>query len=204
MDKTIPITAVVLAAGKSSRMGRCKPLLPINGTPMLEVTLQKLLAFPFEQIVCITGHLNQTIQDAIQIDDSRFTWIYNPNYAVGQSTSLQTAAESCSNSTQGILVFLADQPFIQPDTISQILSEVRSMETLGSKCVIQPAFQGQKGHPVFFSRTMLAHFPELKDDVGAKPIIKYAEKHMVIPVEDEGVLIDLDTLEDYDKHHQPK
>jgi molybdenum cofactor cytidylyltransferase len=150
--------------------------------------------------MCVTGYLHEAIENAIQIDDFRFSWVHNPNYAEGQSTSLRIAAEHCPPSIQGILVFLADQPFIQSETIERILSEVQHTAALNEKMVIQPVFQGQKGHPVFFSGAMLAHFAELHGDEGARNIIQYAHSHHLIPVKDEGVITDLDTMEDYEKH----
>jgi molybdenum cofactor cytidylyltransferase len=200
MDDTIPVMAAVLAAGKSSRMGRSKPLLPIGGKPMLEVTLLKLLAFPFERIVCVTGHMHEAIRETIEIEDSRFEWVYNPDYAEGQSTSLRAAAGSCPASAQGMMVFLADQPFIVSSTIGRILSEAGGLLAGGAKCVVQPVYRGQKGHPVLFSRPMLAHFGELAGDVGAKSIIALADRHVLVPVDDEGVVVDLDTMDEYEKY----
>jgi molybdenum cofactor cytidylyltransferase len=204
MNEKLRITALVLAAGKSSRMGCSKPLLPINGMPMLEVTLRKLVVFPFEKIICVTGYLREAIENAIQINDSRFAWVHNPNYAQGQGSSLRIAVEQCSPSIQGIFVFLADQPFIKPGTIERILSEAQNTAVLNEKTVIQPIFHGQKGHPVFFSGAMLAHFAELHGDEGARNIIRYASSHNLVPVEDEGVITDLDTMEDYEKYQPPK
>ncbi|KIL38955.1 hypothetical protein SD70_23175 [Gordoniibacillus kamchatkensis] len=125
MNETIPVAAVVLAAGKSARMGDFKQLLPIRGTPMLAVTIRKLLPFPFERIVCVTGHRHEALQSAIQVDDRRFAWVHSPDYADGMSASLRTAAACCPSSAQAVMIFLADQPFIQASTISRFFDEFR-------------------------------------------------------------------------------
>jgi molybdenum cofactor cytidylyltransferase len=200
MDEVIAVTAAVLAAGKSSRMGKSKPLFPIGGIPMAEVTLRKLLPFPFERIVCVTGHLHEAIREMIEIEDSRFEWIYNPAYAEGQSTSLRRAADCRPDPEHGLMVFLADQPFIRTETIGKVISEVRAAAALGGKCVVQPVYCGQKGHPVYFSGAMLDLFSGLQGDIGAKTVIAHADRHLLVPVEDEGVIIDLDTLDEYEKY----
>jgi molybdenum cofactor cytidylyltransferase len=200
MDDTIPVTAAVLAAGKSSRMGRSKPLLPIGGIPMVEVTLRKLLVFPFRRIVCVTGHMHEALREMIEIEDSRLEWVYNPDYADGLSTSLRLAADCSLDPVHGLMIFLADQPFIRPETIGEVISKARAAEALGGKCVVQPVYRGQKGHPVYFSGPMLDLFSELQGDVGAKTIIAQADRHLLVPVEDEGVIVDLDTIDEYEKY----
>lgn len=93
----------------------------------------------------------------------------------------RVVGERCPDSTLGMLIFLSDQPFIASGTIECVLNEAQKPADPNIKRVIQPIFREQKGHPVFFSRSMLVHFSELKGDVGAKTIMKHAYEHVLVP-----------------------
>jgi molybdenum cofactor cytidylyltransferase len=199
MHKNIRISAVVLASGMSKRMGSVKQLLLLEGLPLLECVLRKLLPFPFESIHAIIGHQYQEIMDNIEMEDSRFQWVVNEKFMDGQSAALKKAVESLSD-VDGMMVFLADQPLIQEETIRLIFKEAQKQ--LGypeKKIVIQPSYFGEKGHPVVFSNTMLPLFEMLEGDEGGKRVIKQASDHQIISVVDAGILFDIDTKEDYQK-----
>jgi molybdenum cofactor cytidylyltransferase len=198
MKNLIPITAIVLAAGASTRMGDFKPLLPLDdGTPMLEAVLTKVVSFPFLEVIAVVGHKEQEIREAIQIQDPRFTWVSNPNYKEGLSSSIKLAIHQHDKQAQGIMVFLGDQPLLKESTIDTILLNVINMLTDQSKWIIQPAFDGKPGHPVFISATMVPYLHNISGDQGAKPIFHRADKHIIIPIDDQGVILDIDTKQDY-------
>lgn len=199
MNQPIPITAVILAAGRSTRMGQLKPLLPIQGSPMLEVVIKQVLQFPFHQVIAIIGHEQERIKATISIQDERFQWVVNHDYAHGQSTSLKEAKRHCPPDIKGMLVFLGDQPCIQPTTISQLLSLCLA-EQSDHHYIIQPRYKQKPGHPVFISQGMFAFFDKLAGDEGAKRIFPFADKHTFLPVEDDGVVLDLDTPQDYEAY----
>ncbi|WP_134684008.1 nucleotidyltransferase family protein [Brevibacillus migulae] len=193
------VAAVILASGMSRRMGRPKQLLPYQGTTLLEHVIRKLLPLPFTKIIAVVGHSRHDIMNAIIIEDSRFDWLINERAEVGQSAAMQCAAE-ISKDTDGMFVFLADQPLLQPDTIQRIYEyTVKELSTEIGSFVVQPSYADIPGHPVFFSRALLSLFGMLTGDEGGKRIIKLADYHHLLPVQDPGIHIDIDTPEDYQK-----
>ena len=193
----IPITAIVLAAGASSRMGDFKQLLPIEGTPMLEGTLTKVLSFPFLEVIAVLGHKEHEIRETIHIQDPRFKWVSNPDYKEGLSSSIKMAIHQHDKQTKGIFVFLGDQPLLKKSTIDRMLQVIKNLPTNQSKLIVQPAFNGIPGHPVFISTQMIPYLNNITGDQGAKPIFKFADQHSFVPIDDEGVILDIDTKQDY-------
>ncbi|MBM7650631.1 nucleotidyltransferase family protein [Neobacillus cucumis] len=193
----VPIKAVVLAAGVSSRMGEFKPLLPIEGKPMLEIVLTKVLSFPFKAVLAVVGYKADELREAIHVQDDRFNWIINEHFLVGLSSSIKAAIDSFHNESSGILVFLGDQPLLKTSTIDQILKVIIEKGLAQSKSIVQPTFNGTPGHPVFISAPMIPYLKTINGDQGAKPIFKYADQHIYLPIDDEGAIIDVDTKQDY-------
>ncbi|MBU8916577.1 nucleotidyltransferase family protein [Bacillus sp. FJAT-29953] len=197
MVNFLPIKAVVLAAGTSSRMGDFKPLLPIQGIPMLELVLRNVLSFPFENVMAIIGHNENKIKDAIHIPDQRFEWVSNINFHEGLSSSIKTAVQQCNDETCGLMVFLGDQPLLKKSTIQQMIQTILETNAIQSKYIIQPIYNSIPGHPVYISSQLFPYVGEISGDQGAKAIFKFADKHFQIPIDDEGTILDADTYEDY-------
>ncbi|TWD94594.1 molybdenum cofactor cytidylyltransferase [Neobacillus bataviensis] len=193
----IPIRAVVLAAGVSSRMGKFKPLLPIDGKPMLEIVLTKVLSFPFQKVLAVVGYKGNELKEAINLEDDRFNWIINEQFSEGLSTSIKAAIRFGNNETKGVLIFLGDQPLLRPSTIDQILEVIIGKGLAQSKCIVQPTFNGTPGHPVFISASMIPYLKTITGDQGAKPIFKFADHHIYVPINDEWTVLDVDTNQDY-------
>ncbi|WP_335438652.1 nucleotidyltransferase family protein [Neobacillus drentensis] len=198
MKDNIPLMAVVLSAGKATRMGQLKQLLPIHGVGMLEMVLTKILSFPFSSIISVVGHKKEEIKNSVIIDDPRFKWVTNVNYDDGLSSSIKEAIRHANKDNLGMMVFLGDQPLLKERTIDQLLDKVREQGENCSKLIIQPTYNGQTGHPVFISSGMYPYVFKLSGDQGAKRIFKFADKHIFVPVEDEGVILDIDTPKDYE------
>lgn len=197
MEMYSQISAVVLASGMSKRMGTAKQLLPFEGVPLLESIIRKLLLFPFKKVYAIIGHHSEEIMSQIDIHDPRFEWKLNLRFHQGQSAALQEAVKAVKNDC-GMMVFLADQPLIHEETVTSLINQVESrLNHQESDFVLQPSYFGQKGHPVFFSHTLFPLFGILQEDEGGKRIISKAKHHYVIPVDDPGILFDVDTPGDY-------
>lgn len=197
MDNPIPITAVVLAAGTSSRMGAFKPLLPIDGTPMLETVITKILSIPFIEVMAVVGYKDREIKESINIQNHRFKWVSNRHYLEGLSSSLKAAIHQYNLQNLGAMVFLGDQPLIKISTIEKMVQVINEKGNDQSKAIIQPAYNGMPGHPVFISSQMIPYLKTITGDQGAKPIFKHAEKHILFPTDDKGILFDVDTKQDY-------
>lgn len=189
--------AVILAAGLSTRMGRTKQLLEIKERPLLELVMGKVAAVQFEQILVVVGHEADLIQEQISLPDSRFKWVVNSSYQLGQHTSFLKGIQLVP-SESSVMFFLADQPFIEDKMIRNILEKgCQIAKERKTAIAVRPYYENQPGHPVF-----LAHFQELRlveegSEAGGKSLIKQAEMFR-LEVDESSVLFDIDTPDDYE------
>ncbi|RXT06411.1 NTP transferase domain-containing protein [Ammoniphilus sp. CFH 90114] len=189
------ISAVILAAGMSTRMGECKPLIKHKGKTFLEHAIELARSVEVFQIAIVVGHEKERIQEQIQIQDSRLRWIYNPDYIKGQSYSLKAGWHSLGSSP-GVMVFLADMPLIEKRTVNMIFEEGRKKLHQKSSFVVQPCHYGTKGHPVFFGHIGLDALELLEGDTGGKSLISSVPNYYGINIDDKGIYRDFDTPEE--------
>lgn len=194
------ISAVILAAGMSARMGQPKQLLLLKGKPLLAHVIQAALSVDFSEIITVIGCQASKIQKEILYDNSRCRWAINEEYATGQSSSLKTGISKVGEQNAGVMIFLGDLPFISNETIHLIYQTGANMlhETTES-FIIQPEYEGKPGHPVFFGhldRDIIGH---LQGDKGLKAIIDRISTYKRMTVNDKGIIFDIDTPEIYKK-----
>ncbi|VEF49301.1 4-diphosphocytidyl-2C-methyl-D-erythritol synthase [Bacillus freudenreichii] len=192
-------SAIILAAGTSSRMGTAKQLLPLGERPMLAHVIDRTLAEDFSEIIAVIGHKAEAIRHTICIEDSRFQWVVNNDYSKGQGTSLKLAMSQINEHHSGVMVFLGDLPFMSQKTICDIYELGNFMLTEKDEpFVLQPSYKGTAGHPVFFGHVKAEWFQEIQGDQGAKAIMDRFPIRRKLPVEDQGILYDIDTPDAYD------
>ena len=187
------ISAVVLAAGDSSRMGkRNKLVLPFDGKTIIETVIDNLLAAEVNEVIVVLGFEGQQIRNILKNRDVHF--VENPNYEIGMTSSIQTGVSATSERSTGYLICLSDMPFLTPQDYNKIISARK----LAKKCIIKPNFQGQSGNPILFS----AHFR--KEILNHKPVdgcrqIVIDNQPLVVKVafDNPRILRDIDTKEDY-------
>ncbi len=187
------VTAVLLAAGESARMGQTKQLLPWGDTTMLGQVIGTLQASAVNEIVVVTGHDRQKI--TALAEEAGAKTVHNPDYeAGGMLSSLQAAVSRLPANRGAVLVILADQPLVEPEIINRILEAYWR----GGGQIIAPAYEGQRGNPVLFDRQ---HFPELLAlPWGEAPrtlLRRHVQDVSLVPVDSAGILLDLDTPESY-------
>src|SRR5215510_12614493 len=134
------ISAIVLAAGKSERMGRPKALLEFHGRTFLEHILDAISGSSIEHTSIVVGHHRREIENRVHAAASI---IFNPDYEQGMVTSLQTGIRSLPAESNGAFLFLVDHPVVETATIEALISSA------ARDLIIQPTFQGRRGHPVF-------------------------------------------------------
>ena len=189
------VTAVILAAGQSQRMGQTKQLLPWGGTTVLGQTIRNLKQTAVHNLVVVTGHEAAAVE-AIA-DATRIPHLHNPEYAAGEMlSSLQTAVQQLPEQITAVLVMLADQPMVKPETIDQILAAYWQ----GHGDLIAPVFAGQRGNPVLIGR---AYFEELLNllpgDAPRTLLKRHTDKLHLVTVATDSILRDLDDPEQYEQ-----
>jgi len=189
------VTAVVLAAGESDRMGQTKQLLPWGDTTILGQVLANIQASAVNEIVVVSGHDQQAVaQIAAEVGTST---VYNPDYQAGEMlSSLQVAVGQLPPNREAVLVMLADQPLVGPEIIDRLLEEYWR----GGGELIAPTFQGRRGNPVLIGRPYFNELLALSSGEAPRTLIKsHAQDLKVVPVDTPGILQDMDTLGEYER-----
>jgi molybdenum cofactor cytidylyltransferase len=188
------IVAVVLSGGESRRMGSPKALLTLDGRTFIERIVSALQSTPVERIVVVLGYHAKEIGPKIR--HLPVAVVINDDYRKGQLSSLVAAIRSLGQAegVDGILVHLVDHPFLSPALVNEMIEKFYESK----KLIVVPRYRDRRGHPVIFSRKL---FPELLGaplDQGAKTVVHaHRDETLEIGVEDEGVIIDIDTRDQY-------
>lgn len=181
-------TAVLLAAGLSTRMGRNKLLLELNGEPLVRRSVQNLLEASFERVTVVTGNDPTVIEAALEGLPCDFA--FNPDFATaGMEASLRTAVLSLASDVDALLFTLADQVFVTSAMYRALL------EQLGNAPIAASRFGEVIAPPHVFTRELFEVLGTSGN--GAKPLInQHLERVVFVDQPLEG-LFDLDTPEDY-------
>jgi CTP:molybdopterin cytidylyltransferase MocA len=185
------IEAVVLAAGKGKRMGRLKPLVPVDGVSSLTHVIRVLKEAGIERIIVVLGHGASEIRSAVDLDGCSV--VVNPDYASGMASSLKTGIEALSGAAEGFLILHADMPYLSSSTVRAVVDRAER----GAK-IVAPRYQNTRGFPVYFHRSCLTELlPTLTGDIGARRYLDtHAQDLVLIPVDDPGVVQDIDRPRD--------
>ena len=184
------ISAIVLAAGKSERMGSPKALLPISGRTFLENVLDAISRTSIEQIIVVVGHHQKEIEASMRLP----LVVFNPDYEKGMITSFQAGIRALSWDASGAFLFLVDHPLVEAATIEAMIMN------LAPNRIILPTFQGRRGHPVLFSSDVLEEILALPSTEGANIVVRKDPGRIVeVPVNAPGILVDIDTPEQFEQ-----
>ena len=184
------LTAIVLAAGCSTRMQtRNKLLLPWGQKRMLQVVVDTLLIFPFEKVVVVVGHQRREVEKLLQ--GCALSLVHNEQYAEGMSTSIRKGVEAVEDPGSGYLLALGDMPWIKQDTVERLCMTFPRRDP---RAITVPTVGGSRGHPVIFGKFYRGELLQLEGDRGAASLLqKHAGMVVEVPVDDSGILKDVDT-----------
>jgi molybdenum cofactor cytidylyltransferase len=192
------IPALVLAAGRSTRMGRTKALLPLDGRDtFLSRIVRTFLDANVDDVVVVLGHDASAIADSLDATGLRARFVVNPDYDRGQLSSLQRGLALIDRpGVSAALVTLVDVPLVSSDTVRRVLARYR--ET--GAPIVRPAHGGRHGHPLLVDRGLFAALRAAEPSQSAKPIVRaHGSPAGDVPVEDEGAFVDIDTPEEYER-----
>ena len=187
--------AVILAAGRSTRMGGSNKLLAkVTGKPLARIAAEAALASKAAQVLVVTGHQAETVTDALRDLPLQFT--HNPDFAEGLSTSLRAGLAALPDDIDGAVVMLADMPQVDATLINRLIAAYDAEKVA---LIAVPVIDGKRGNPVLWSRRFFPELMTLSGDVGARHLIaKYSEAVVEVPVTGSGALTDVDTPEALD------
>jgi molybdenum cofactor cytidylyltransferase len=186
------ISAIVLAAGRASRMGRTKQLLPVGDRPMLQHAIDASAEAGVDEIVVVLGHDAERVLAGIRLPPNGRIAV-NPAFAEGQSGSVRAGLAATAPDSLAAVILLADQPGMPAAAVSAVVDEFRRT---GAK-VVRASFGGVPGHPVLLARETWDAVAAVEGDVGARELVA-AHPEWVREVDLPGVAPpDVDTPEDY-------
>ena len=181
------ITAIVLAAGQGKRFGGVKQLALVDGEPLLQHSLDNVLASSVADIVVVLGAHADAILKQIQFGRARV--VLNPQYDEGMSTSIH-AGLGAAGDAEAAMIVLADQPYVKTATLDILIETYRRTRAE----IVAPEYAGRRGNPVIVDRSLFAEMMNIRGDIGLRAIIG-SHGVTTVAVDDDGVLRDVDVPE---------
>ncbi|WP_347489860.1 DVU_1551 family NTP transferase [Desulfoscipio sp. XC116] len=184
--------AVVLAAGCSSRMGKFKPLLPLNGTTVIAGAVNVFFEAGIRQVLVVTGHRAIELQPVLE--GPGLSVVYNPDYRQGMFSSVRAGIAGLPSHLEAFFLLPADNPLVRPQTVKLLLNAWRKNKA----GIVYPCFAGQRGHPPLISSEYIGEILSCSADGNLREVLARHEADALdVEVADRGVLLDMDTPEDY-------
>jgi len=172
-------------------MGQLKQLLPLHDKPIIRHCLDNLITSGIENIVAVLGYRGDEVLAAIH--EMPVQIILNENQESEMAESVRIGLRAIAEKSSGVLVCLSDHPLVSVDTLKSLMQCFREAPDK----IIIPLYKGKRGHPTLFPRNVIEEIFEagtLRDIID-----KNGSRLKFLKVQDEGVILDMDTKEDYDK-----
>jgi len=183
----VSAAGLILAAGESVRMGFPKALLTYRGQTFLD-TLAGLLGARCSPVIVVLGAAADQVRARAAC---AATFVVNPDFSRGQTSSMQCGLRAVPADAEGVLFTLVDHPAVAPATIDALLAGPPSLLRV-------PRYRGRRGHPVWFSRTLIPEFLALADTGAARDVVRaHACKTRFLDLDDPGIVADIDTPDAY-------
>jgi len=184
------VAAIVLAAGRSTRMGGPNKLLEmISGKPLVRIAAEQALSSRASPVVVVSGHERARVEAALAGLDVRL--VHNPDYPQGLSTSVKAGLAALPPESEAAIVCLGDMPQVTSALIDRLIA---AFDPERNALVVLPTFSGKRGNPVLWSRRFFPELIALEGDVGARHLIgAYPEVVTEVPVENAAAMVDIDT-----------
>jgi molybdenum cofactor cytidylyltransferase len=184
------VAAIILAAGSSSRMGeQYKLLAPVGGIPMIKRVADAALGAEVFSTTVVTGRQADDVRSTLRGCDIGF--VHNPDYHEGIAGSLKLGLSSLPEDIDGVMILLADMPFITATHINELIAEFNPVT---ERDIVAPIREGRLGNPVIWSARYLPAMMKLSGDRGARPLLEeFAANVWEVPMGDDAIFMDIDT-----------
>jgi molybdenum cofactor cytidylyltransferase len=192
LGELAPVAAIVLAAGRSTRMGEANKLLcGIAGAPMVRHVAAATLGSRARPVLVVTGHQEAAVRAALA--GLTVTFVANPDYASGLMSSLKAGIAALPQGIAGALVALGDMPMLRPADFDRL---IEAFLAAGTGNIVVPVYRGRRGNPVLWPAAYFANILALEGDTGARQLFaSHAAAIREVPIAAAAVLEDIDTPE---------
>jgi molybdenum cofactor cytidylyltransferase len=189
--RKLAVAGILLAAGRSSRMGGPNKLLArFGGVPLARRSAERLAASEARPVVAVLGHNAAAVRDAI--GDADVGRVDNPDFASGLAGSLKAGVAALGRLPDGVLVALADMPGVETADYDRMIAAFRAH---GGKAVVRATAGGRRGNPVILPAALAARVDELEGDTGARHLIETGGLEIIDVEIGEAARLDVDTPE---------
>jgi molybdenum cofactor cytidylyltransferase len=187
------ICAIVLAAGRSQRMGTQKLLLPWGNKSVVAHVIDEVLRSPVQQVFVVIGQDGEQIKGALM--NRCVTCVSNPDSEGDMLSSVRCGLQVLPAACDGVLIVLGDQPKVTTELVAEMVSAFHQ-----HRGIIVPVHQGRCGHPVLFSKKFCEEVMSCHDGIGLRGLLcSHVKEVFELPVPASGVLEDMDTPQDYER-----
>ncbi|MEN6375725.1 MAG: nucleotidyltransferase family protein [Smithella sp.] len=188
------IAALILCAGRSSRMGNFKPLLPLDKDNFIERTIRLYRSVDISNILVVVGHEAEKIIPVL--DGLEVNRVQNEHYDLGMFSSIQTGVRHLRGQCAAFFLHPADIPFVRPSTIKSLIAAFAT----GDMDICRPCYKERYGHPPLISMSLYEAISEFDRAGGLRALLaRHPQKSCNVICNDPGILTDIDTPEDYEK-----
>ena len=190
------ISAIILAAGESLRMGvQNKLLLQIDSEVLIRKFVKSVSNSLVDAVLVVVGFEAEKIKAVLH--DQAVKFVENPSYEEGMTTSIQSGVKASSNESTGLMICLADMPFAETSDLNLLIQAFNDYRSTESSLIIVPVFQGKRGNPVLFSEVFRDKILTHKGE-GCREIVRQFPHYVKeVSMENDNLLRDIDTPEDY-------
>lgn len=197
------VSAIVLAAGESTRMGaQNKLLLPVQGRLMIARVVESVIAAKIQEVVVVVGH--EAAQIEMALSSFSVKMVHNPSYQQGMSTSIHAGVQAAFASADGYMICLSDQPFIEPGEYSLLAEAFRAAYVRDEKAIVVPWHGSRRGNPVVLSSAYKTAIMAHQGLIGCRSIVQDHPDHVtVFEMPTDHILRDIDTPESYRQLARP-
>jgi molybdenum cofactor cytidylyltransferase len=184
------VAAIILAAGRSTRMGGPNKLLAeLGGKTLVRIVTEQALASKAQGAIVVTGHQAEQVEKALQ--GLKVKFVRNPDFAEGLASSVKAGVAAVPDNADGAVICLGDMPLISADLIDRL---IEAFSPDSGNLIAVPVSDGRRGNPVLWSRRFFNELMTLDGDIGARHLIaRHSEAVAEVPVEGHGAFLDIDT-----------
>ena len=186
------ISAILLAAGQSKRMGGENKLTKkIQGVPLIKHSVKNILAASIDELIIVLGYQKEIIEKLID-KNKKIKFVFNKDFESGMASSIKVGLNHLSKNTEYFFICLGDMPMVNSDIYNQLI------KSRNQKNIIVPTYNGQQGNPVLFDKSMKEKVMDITGDVGAKKILELnKDKILNLEINDQSITKGFNTQGDF-------
>ena len=186
------ISAILLAAGQSKRMGDENKLVKnFQGIPLIKHSVRNILASFIGELIIVLGHQREIIEKLIDKNE-KIKFVFNQDFESGIATSIKTGLNHLSEETEAFFICLGDMPMVNKDIFNLLIKSKNTRE------IIVPTYKNKQGNPILFSKSMKKKIMTIEGNVGAKKILELnKDKILNIETNDQSITKNFNTLDNF-------